>query len=137
MEDTFESPLASSEGRNYAVASSVAPAIMTCIRELIPTAVMCLINMPTRWLNAKMLMLAQRGKLDGFLLEGMACPGGCIGGAGTLAPLKQSTRAVQNLLQNPSIRRLWRIRWLIQAKSSQRITATNSDVCGLSNCVVH
>ncbi|NLL65637.1 MAG: 4Fe-4S binding protein [Clostridiaceae bacterium] len=96
MEDTFESPLASSEGRNYAVASSVAPAIMTCIRELDPDRG----DVPYQHADSlaeckKMLMLAQRGKLDGFLLEGMACPGGCIGGAGTLAPLKQSTRAVQ------------------------------------------
>ena len=27
---------------------------------------------------------AQKGKYDGYLLEGMACPGGCVGGAGTM-----------------------------------------------------
>jgi iron only hydrogenase large subunit-like protein len=32
-----------------------------------------------------MLMLAKAGKYNGYLLEGMACPGGCIGGAGTIA----------------------------------------------------
>ena len=31
-----------------------------------------------------MLMLAKAGKLNGYLLEGMACPGGCVAGAGTL-----------------------------------------------------
>ena len=30
-------------------------------------------------------MLAKAGKYNGYLLEGMACPGGCIAGAGTLA----------------------------------------------------
>ena len=29
-------------------------------------------------------MLAKAGKLDGYLLEGMACPGGCVAGAGTV-----------------------------------------------------
>jgi iron only hydrogenase large subunit-like protein len=41
-----------------------------------------------------MLLLAKNGRLNGYLLEGMACPGGCIGGAGTLAPLNQATRSV-------------------------------------------
>ena len=26
----------------------------------------------------KMLMMAKAGKLNGYLLEGMACPGGCV-----------------------------------------------------------
>ncbi|MFR6560752.1 MAG: [Fe-Fe] hydrogenase large subunit C-terminal domain-containing protein [Eubacterium ventriosum] len=33
----------------------------------------------------KMLMMAKAGKYDGYLLEGMACPGGCVGGAGVLS----------------------------------------------------
>ena len=32
----------------------------------------------------KLLTLARAGKLDGYLLEGMACPGGCIGGPSCL-----------------------------------------------------
>ena len=32
----------------------------------------------------KLLLLAKAGKLDGYLLEGMACPGGCVAGAGTV-----------------------------------------------------
>ena len=30
-------------------------------------------------------MLAKAAKYNGYLLEGMGCPGGCIGGAGTIA----------------------------------------------------
>ena len=33
----------------------------------------------------KMMMMAKAGKYNGYLLEGMGCPGGCIGGAGTIA----------------------------------------------------
>ena len=42
----------------------------------------------------KLLMLAKAGKYDGFLLEGMACPGGCVAGAGTLQPVAKSSAAV-------------------------------------------
>ena len=28
--------------------------------------------------------MAKAGKYDGYLLEGMACPGGCVAGAGTI-----------------------------------------------------
>ena len=31
---------------------------------------------------------------DGYLLEGMACPGGCIAGVGTVQPLAKSVAAV-------------------------------------------
>ena len=42
----------------------------------------------------KMLTIARTGKYDGFLLEGMACPGGCVAGAGTLQPINKATATV-------------------------------------------
>lgn len=45
--------------------------------------------------TARRLMLAKAGKYNGYLLEGMGRPGGCIGGAGTIAdPVR--TAAVLN-----------------------------------------
>ena len=41
-----------------------------------------------------MLAMAVAGKYDGYLLEGMACPGGCIAGAGTMQPIARSKAAV-------------------------------------------
>ena len=35
----------------------------------------------------KMLMMAKAGKRNGYLLEGMGCPGGCVAGAGTIRPV--------------------------------------------------
>ena len=35
----------------------------------------------------KMLMLAKAGRKNGCLIEGMACPGGCVAGAGTNIPV--------------------------------------------------
>ena len=42
----------------------------------------------------KMLMLAKAGKKNGCLIEGMACPGGCIAGAGTNIAIPQAAKAV-------------------------------------------
>ena len=42
-----------------------------------------------------MLTLANAGKRKGYILEGMACPGGCIGGAGTIEPIKKAAAAVK------------------------------------------
>ena len=47
-----------------------------------------------------MLMIAKSGKYDGYLLEGMGCPGGCIGGAGSLAATKQAQTAVEKAAKN-------------------------------------
>ena len=35
--------------------------------------------------------MAKIGKYNGYLLEGMACPGGCVAGAGTLQDGKESS----------------------------------------------
>ena len=43
----------------------------------------------------KLLMLAKAGKYNGYLLEGMACPGGCVAGAGTLQNPVKSTAALK------------------------------------------
>ena len=53
-----------------------------------------------------MLMLAKAGKRNGYLLEGMACEGGCIGGAGTLQPLKKAATQIKKfqdeaVIKNP------------------------------------
>lgn len=43
----------------------------------------------------KLLTLARAGKLDGYLLEGMACPGGCIAGAGTIIAPEQAAKKLK------------------------------------------
>ena len=43
----------------------------------------------------KMLMMAKAGKYDGYLLEGMACPGGCVGGAGVLSDARKTAMDLQ------------------------------------------
>ena len=43
----------------------------------------------------KMLAMAKAGKRNGYLLEGMGCPGGCVAGAGTITPVRESTLNVE------------------------------------------
>ena len=43
-----------------------------------------------------MMALAKAGKYNGYLLEGMACPGGCVAGAGTIRPIPKATTLVAN-----------------------------------------
>ena len=42
----------------------------------------------------KLMTLAKVGKYNGYLLEGMACPGGCVAGAGTLLPVDLAAKVV-------------------------------------------
>ena len=44
----------------------------------------------------KLMLLAKAGKYNGYLLEGMACPGGCVAGAGTLLPVDLAAKVVGN-----------------------------------------
>lgn len=41
-----------------------------------------------------MLLLAKAGKKNGCLIEGMACPGGCVAGAGTNITIGQAMKEV-------------------------------------------
>ena len=71
-------------GRGFAVAGGVAAAVEELIHKEHPD-----IEIKTQRADGlrdcrKLLMLAKAGKLDGYLLEGMACPGGCVAGAGTV-----------------------------------------------------
>ena len=52
----------------------------------------------------KMLMMAKAGKYNGYLLEGMGCPGGCVAGAGTITPVKKSTAAVGKYVAGAKVR---------------------------------
>ncbi|MDO4966410.1 MAG: 4Fe-4S dicluster domain-containing protein [Lachnospiraceae bacterium] len=82
------------DGRAFAVSGGVANAVVNCIKEMYP-------DMEIKTAKAdgldecrKLLTLAKAGKYNGYLLEGMACPGGCVAGAGTVQPINKSTAAV-------------------------------------------
>ena len=85
---------ATGAGRGYGVAGGVANAIEECIREYSPDVEVNIEHAESLAECKKMLMLAKAGKKNGCLIEGMACPGGCIAGAGTNIPIPQAMKEV-------------------------------------------
>ena len=83
-------------GRGFAVAGGVAQAVVDIIHEQHPEMEIKVANAEGLRDCRKLMTMAKAGKYNGFLLEGMACPGGCIAGAGTLLSLDQAAKAVQD-----------------------------------------
>ena len=75
---------ASADGRGFAASGGVAQAVVNCIKELEPDCEVKVANAEGLAACRELLSDAAKGKYDGYLLEGMACPGGCVGGAGTM-----------------------------------------------------
>lgn len=73
---------ASTDGRNFAVAGGVAKAVTNVLKEKYPDLEVKVANAEGLKECKKMMQLAKAGKYNGYLLEGMACPGGCVAGAG-------------------------------------------------------
>ena len=78
---------ASGAGRGYGVAGGVAAAIEQCINTYYPGTEVKIEHAEGLSDCKKMLMLAKAGRKNGCLIEGMACPGGCVAGAGTNIPV--------------------------------------------------
>ena len=73
---------ASSDGRGFAVSGGVAKAVVNCIKAKEPEREV-LVESAEGLANCKKM------------LKGMACPGGCVAGAGTLLPITRATTAVK------------------------------------------
>ena len=91
-----EVPLAegTGAGRGFAVTGGVAGAVVDAIHRLDPDREVKLASAEGLDDCRKMLILAKAGKYNGYLLEGMACPGGCVAGAGTIQPVAKSAAAI-------------------------------------------
>lgn len=85
---------ASGDGRGFAVSGGVANAVVNCLKEMYPDREVKVENAEGLANCKKLLTMAKAGKYNGYLLEGMACPGGCVAGAGTLQPIAKSSAAV-------------------------------------------
>lgn len=81
-------------GRGFAVSGGVAGAVTHAIKEIAPDREVLVDYADGLRECRKMLSLAKAGKRNGYLLEGMGCPGGCIAGAGTIQPAYKSTASV-------------------------------------------
>ena len=97
LEDFAVPSTASADGRGFSVSGGVASAVVNCIKHLDPDREIQVEH--AEGLNdcRKMLLRAKAGKLNGYLLEGMACPGGCIGGAGTVQLIPKAAQEVEKI----------------------------------------
>ena len=86
LPDTQELHDASGLGRGFAAAGGVAAAVEEVLRRTQPDMEIKIQRADGLRECRRLLTLAKEGKLDGFLLEGMACPGGCVASAGTIIP---------------------------------------------------
>ena len=91
MEDLNE---ATATGRGFAVSGGVAGAVERVIRETEPEREVKTARAEGLRECRKLMTLAKAGKYNGYLLEGMACPGGCVAGAGTLLPVDLASKVV-------------------------------------------
>lgn len=86
---------ASSDGRNFAHTGGVTQAICNAINKLDPS----LEVVPVQGNGIKqcneLLGKAEEGLLDANFMEGMACPGGCVGGPGTIIHSDNGKEQVQ------------------------------------------
>lgn len=81
-------------GRGFAVAGGVAQAVADLIHETQPDFEVKTARAEGLRDCRKLMTLAKAGKYKGYLLEGMACPGGCVAGAGTLLPVDLASNVV-------------------------------------------
>ena len=81
-------------GRGFAVSGGVAKAVADLIQEQNPDAQVQTARAEGLRECRKLMTLAKAGKYNGCLLEGMACPGGCVAGAGTLLPVDLAAKVV-------------------------------------------
>lgn len=91
-----ENPLdeGSASGRGFAVAGGVAKAVADLIAETNPEVEVKTARAEGLRDCRKLMMMAKAGKYNGCLIEGMACPGGCVAGAGTILPVDLATKVV-------------------------------------------
>lgn len=85
---------ASTHGRNFAVSGGVAQAVLGVLHDRYPNREVQVASAEGLRECRKLMSAATAGKYNGYLLEGMACPGGCVAGAGTMQPIKKSQTAV-------------------------------------------
>ena len=81
-------------GRGFAVSGGVAGAVTKLIHQMEPEREIQTARAEGLRECRKLMTLAKAGKYNGCLLEGMACPGGCVAGAGTLLPVELAANVV-------------------------------------------
>ena len=81
-------------GRGFAVAGGVAKAVTDLVHQEHPDLEIKTARAEGLRECRRLMTMAKAGKYKGYLLEGMACPGGCVAGAGTILSVEQAAKFV-------------------------------------------
>ncbi|MGM9588062.1 MAG: 4Fe-4S dicluster domain-containing protein, partial [Candidatus Limivicinus sp.] len=82
-------------GRGFAVSGGVAKAVTDLAQQEHPSLEIKTARAEGLRECRKLMTMAKAGKYKGYLLEGMACPGGCVAGAGTILPVDKAAKFVE------------------------------------------
>ena len=82
-------------GRYFAVAGGVAKAVTDLVEREHPDMKINTARAEGLRDCRKLMAMAKAGKYKGYLLEGMACPGGCVAGPGTNLPVDKAAKFVE------------------------------------------
>lgn len=93
---------ATAAGRGYGASGGVAGAIEKCIKQYYPGTEVLIEHVEGLDECKKVLLQAKAGRKNGYLIEGMGCPGGCIAGAGTLIPVANARKEIQKIVRDSS-----------------------------------
>lgn len=86
---------ASETGRNYANSGGVAEAVVRRAKEIKPGIEVDVEGAEGLGNCVKLAQMAKLGRMDGKLIEGMACQGGCVGGPGVVIAENKTGKAVK------------------------------------------
>ena len=94
IEPMFDLNEGTAAGRGFAVAGGVAKAVEDLVHETHPDMEIKTARAEGLQDCRKLMLMAKAGKYNGYLLEGMGCPGGCVAGAGTLLPVDLAAKVI-------------------------------------------
>lgn len=103
MEVKSDIRYSSSLGRGYAVAKGVASAVKETAEKMGTDKEIKIAHASTLDECVKMMKIAKAGKYDGYLLEGMACPGGCVNGPGCMTVSPKARKQWQEYVDNADV----------------------------------
>ena len=90
-------------GRGFAVSGGVAKAVTELAQQQNPGLEIKTARAEGLRECRKLMTMAKTGKYKGYLLEGMACPGGCVAGAGTILPIDKAVKFVEKYSNEAAI----------------------------------
>ena len=86
---------ATGSGRGFAISGGVAQAVARIVEKNHPDVKVKIKSADGLRECRQMLKEAKTGKYNGYLLEGMGCPGGCVSGAGCIVNPRLATGSVK------------------------------------------